>query len=118
MYTIDSISVSIHFLAKNGGNVRKKLCRKQKEERQEYSNLKTDYGRVKHLLRKQENIEELERIIEFNHVQEETIDSFSIDKIHKAKNFLSIVQFVIRPFHHIFSDNQDTLSPQRPISTI
>ena len=57
-------------------------------------NLKTDYGRVKNLLRKPENIEKLEKIIEFNQVQTKVIDRFSIDKIHETRNFLSLLFYM------------------------
>ena len=57
-------------------------------------NLKTDYGRIKNLLRKPENVEDLEKIIEFNQVPEEVIARFSIDKIHEAKNFRSLLYYL------------------------
>ena len=58
------------------------------------SNLKTDYGRIKNLLRNPENIEELETIIEFNQVQTKVINRFSIDKIHDDNNFLSLLYYM------------------------
>jgi len=58
------------------------------------NNLKTDYGRIKKLLQKPENIEKLERIIEFNQVQSKVIDRFSIDKIHESENFLSLLYYL------------------------
>ena len=58
------------------------------------NNLKIDYGRIQNLLLKPENIEDLEKIIEFNQVQEEVIDRFSIDKIHETKNFRSLLYYL------------------------
>ena len=57
-------------------------------------NLKTDYGRIKNLLVKSENIEKLEEIIEFNQVPGKVIDRFSIYKIHEAKNFRSLLYYL------------------------
>ena len=57
-------------------------------------NLKTDYGRIKNLLGKSENIEKLEEIIEFNQVQEKVVARFSIDKIHETKNFRSLLYYL------------------------
>jgi hypothetical protein len=57
-------------------------------------NLKTDYGRIKRLLRKTENIEKLEQIIEYGHVPSEVTARFSIDKIHETKNFLSLLYYM------------------------
>jgi hypothetical protein len=36
----------------------------------------------------------LEKIIEFNQIQAEVIDRFSIDKIHESKNFLSLLYYM------------------------
>jgi len=58
------------------------------------SNLKTDYGRIKLLLKKSENIEKLEKIIECNQIQSEVIDRFSIEKIHDSENFMSLLYYM------------------------
>jgi len=58
------------------------------------SNLKIDYNRIKLLLKKVENIEKLEKIIENNQIQSEVIARFSIDKIHEHKNFLSLLYYM------------------------
>jgi hypothetical protein len=58
------------------------------------ANLKTDYGRIKRLLQKAENIEDLENIIEYGQVQSNVVSRFSIDKIHDSKNFLSLLYYM------------------------
>jgi hypothetical protein len=58
------------------------------------SNLKTDYGRVKMLLNKPQNIEYLETIIETGTYPTTVTDRFSIEKIHEAKNFLSLLYYM------------------------
>ena len=57
-------------------------------------NLKTDYGRIRNLLSKKENIEKLEEIIELNKIPAEISSRFSIDKIHETKNFLSLLYYM------------------------
>jgi hypothetical protein len=57
-------------------------------------NLKTDYGRLKNLLLKTDNIKNLENLIEFGNVQTEVVPRFSIDKIHETKNFLSLLYYM------------------------
>jgi len=57
-------------------------------------NLKTDYGRIRNLLSKKENIEKLEEIIELNKIPAEISSRFSIDKIHEKKNFLSLLYYM------------------------
>jgi len=57
-------------------------------------NLKTDYGRIKMLLKNTENIEDLERIMEQSNISEKVIARFSIDKIHEPKNFLSLLYYM------------------------
>jgi len=57
-------------------------------------NLKTDYGRIKMLLNKMENVTELEKIIEYNKVPAKVTNRFSIDKIHEPKNFLSLLYYM------------------------
>jgi hypothetical protein len=57
-------------------------------------NLKTDYGRIKSLLDKPENIRMLEHIIEFGEIQSEVVSRFSIGKIHEPKNFLSLLYYM------------------------
>ncbi|MCL2073676.1 MAG: ATP-binding protein [Marinilabiliaceae bacterium] len=57
-------------------------------------NLKTDYGRIKNLLQKPENIVELENIININQKNEKVIDRFSIEKLHEPKNFLSLLYYM------------------------
>ena len=57
-------------------------------------NLKTDYGRVKQLLKKAENLNDLEYIIERTQIHAEVINRFSIDKIHESKNFLSLLYYM------------------------
>ena len=57
-------------------------------------NLKTDYGRIKMLLKNTENIEDLEKIIEQSNISEKVTARFSIDKIHEPKNFLSLLYYM------------------------
>jgi hypothetical protein len=57
-------------------------------------NLKTDYGRIKMLLNKQQNIDNLEKINELEKIPSKIISRFSIDKIHDAKNFLSLLFYM------------------------
>ncbi|MCL2074570.1 MAG: ATP-binding protein [Marinilabiliaceae bacterium] len=57
-------------------------------------NLKTDYGRIKNLLQKPENLIELENIINCNQKNEEVIDRFSIEKLHEPQNFLSLLYYM------------------------
>ena len=57
-------------------------------------NLKTDYGRIKKLLNKPQNIEILEKIIENTRIPAKVIDRFSIDKIHDSQNFLSLIYYM------------------------
>jgi hypothetical protein len=57
-------------------------------------NLKTDYGRLRNLLKKTENIGSLEKIIEFEQITAEVVQRFSIDKIHEQKNFLSLLYYM------------------------
>jgi hypothetical protein len=58
------------------------------------SNLKIDYGRIKMLLNKPENIEDLEKIIVQGKIPVEVISRFSIDKIHESQNFLSLLYYM------------------------
>jgi hypothetical protein len=57
-------------------------------------NLQTDYGRIKNLLGKTNNIEKLEQLIEFGKIPEKVKDRFSIDKIHDGENFLSLLYYM------------------------
>jgi len=57
-------------------------------------NLKTDYGRIQMLLNKPENIENLEKIIEFEKISSQVTSRFSINKIHESKNFLSLLYYM------------------------
>ena len=57
-------------------------------------NLKTDYGRIKMLLKRTSSIEKLEKIIENNQIKSEVINRFSIDKIHDSQNFLSLLYYL------------------------
>jgi hypothetical protein len=57
-------------------------------------NLKTDYGRIRMMLKKPQNIEKLEQIIEFGKISSEVTDRFSIEKIHEQKNFLSLLYYM------------------------
>jgi len=57
-------------------------------------NLKTDYGRIKMLLKKPQNIAKLEQIIEHSRIYSEVIDRFSIDKIYDSQNFLSLLYYM------------------------
>ena len=67
---------------------------KGKVERLIDSNIKTDYGRIKMLLNKSENINELEQIIETGEIFTEVIDRFSIELIHEQENFLSLLYYM------------------------
>jgi hypothetical protein len=66
----------------------------EKIERIIDDNLKTDYGRIKMLLNKPENIEKLENIIEFGKIQSKVIPRFSIERIHDLENFLSLLYYM------------------------
>ena len=57
-------------------------------------NLKIDYGRIKMLLKKPENIYILEQIIENKHINSKVEARFSIEKIHDLKNFLSLLYYM------------------------
>jgi hypothetical protein len=57
-------------------------------------NLQTDYGRIKNLLGKTNNIEKLEQLIEFGKIESEVKTRFSIDKIHISENFLSLLYYM------------------------
>jgi len=57
-------------------------------------NLKTDYGRIKMLLNKPDNVEDLEKIIVQGKIPSEVISRFSIDKIHETQNFLSMLYYM------------------------
>jgi hypothetical protein len=46
------------------------------------------------LLKKPDNIERLEKIIENNQIQSEVIDRFSIEKLHESENFLSLLYYM------------------------
>jgi hypothetical protein len=58
------------------------------------SNLKTDYGRIKMLLNKEENIKLLEKIIKDGNISAGVVDRFSIDEIHSPENFLSLLFYM------------------------
>ena len=66
----------------------------EKIERLNDDNLKTDYGRIKQLLNKSENVKKIENIIEFESIPSKVIARFSIDKIHESKNFLSLLYYM------------------------
>jgi len=66
----------------------------EKLERIIDDNLKTDYERIKMLLNKPENVENLEKIIEFEKISSQVISRFSINKIHESKNFLSLLYYM------------------------
>jgi hypothetical protein len=57
-------------------------------------NLKTDYGRIKMLLKKTSNFDKLNTIIETNSIKSEVAARFSIDKIHEPKNFISLLYYM------------------------
>jgi hypothetical protein len=57
-------------------------------------NLKTDYGRIKMLLKKSSNLDKLNTIIETNAIKSEVVARFSIDKIHEPKNFISLLYYM------------------------
>jgi hypothetical protein len=57
-------------------------------------NLKTDYSRIKLLLKKPLNIEKLKTIIETNSISAEIVPRFSIDKIHDPNNFPSMLYYM------------------------
>ena len=57
-------------------------------------NLKTDYSRIEMLLNKPDNIDKLEKIIEFGQYEAEVISRFSIKKIHEPQNFLSLLYYL------------------------
>jgi hypothetical protein len=57
-------------------------------------NLKIDYGRIKMLLNKQQNIDHLEKIIELEKIPSKVTTRFPIDKIHEPKNFLSLLFYM------------------------
>jgi len=57
-------------------------------------NLKTDYGRIKMLLNKPENVEKLESVIEHIRLPSKVVERFSIDKIHDGQNFLSLLYYM------------------------
>jgi hypothetical protein len=57
-------------------------------------NLKTVYGRIKMLLNMLENIEILEKIIEFGKIPSTVTERFPIEKIHEHKNFLSLLFYM------------------------
>jgi hypothetical protein len=57
-------------------------------------NLKTDYGRIKMLLNKTENVEKLEKLIECSTIPSEVTARFPVDKIHEPKNFLSLLYYM------------------------
>jgi hypothetical protein len=65
-----------------------------KIERLVDGNLKTDYGRIKMMLKKPENTEILEKIIETGMYPTKVIDRFSIEKIHEPQNFLSLLYYM------------------------
>jgi len=66
----------------------------EKIERLMDDNLKTDYSRIKRLLKKPLNIEILEKIIENESLFANVISRFSIDKIHDSQNFLSLLYYI------------------------
>jgi hypothetical protein len=70
------------------------LNEKGKIKRLVDSNIKTDYIRINMLLKKPENVEKLEQIIETGEIFSEIIDRFSIDKIHEPKNFYSLLYYM------------------------
>jgi len=57
-------------------------------------NLKTDYGRIKMLLNKPENIEKMERIIESDKIPSKVISRFSVEHIYDLENFLSLLYYM------------------------
>jgi hypothetical protein len=57
-------------------------------------NLKTDYGRLRNLLKEPQNIESLEKIIELEKIPSEVIPRFSIETIREQKNFLSLLYYM------------------------
>jgi len=57
-------------------------------------NLKTDYGRIRMLLNRPENIEDIEKIIEYEKIPAKVIPRFSIGRIHDQQNFLSLLYYL------------------------
>jgi len=57
-------------------------------------NIKTDYGRIKMLLKKSSNLDKLNTIIETNAIKSDVVARFSIDKIHEPKNFISLLYYM------------------------
>jgi hypothetical protein len=57
-------------------------------------NLKRDYGRIKQLLSKAENLKDLEHIVEHTQIVSEVATEFSIDKLHAPKNFRSLLYYM------------------------
>jgi hypothetical protein len=66
----------------------------EKIKRLNDDNLKTDYGRIKMLLNKSENLKDLENIIEHTQTHAEVVNRFSIEKLHDEDNFISLLFYM------------------------
>jgi hypothetical protein len=66
----------------------------EKIERLNDDNLKTDYGRIKQLLNKTENVQDLEYIVENAQIPAKAVARFSIEKLHEPENFRSLLYYM------------------------
>jgi hypothetical protein len=66
----------------------------EKIKRLNDDNLRTDYGRIKQLISKAENLKDLEEIVEHSKIEAEVVNRFSIEKLHEPKNFLSLLYYM------------------------
>ena len=57
-------------------------------------NLKTDYGRIRHLINKYDNKKKLRYLVENNFIDGNITKQFSIEWIHEDKNFFSLLFYM------------------------
>jgi hypothetical protein len=57
-------------------------------------NLKTDYGRLRRLVQKEQNRKQLMEITQENGIYADIIPKFSIDELHENKSFISLLYYM------------------------
>jgi hypothetical protein len=57
-------------------------------------NLKTDYGRLRRLIQKEQNSKQLLEIVQENGIYSELLSKFSIDELHENKSFISLLFYM------------------------
>jgi hypothetical protein len=57
-------------------------------------NLKTDYGRLRHLVQKEQNRKQLMEIAQENGIKSDIVPKFSIEQLHDNENFISLLFYM------------------------